>query len=75
MDGVYTSDPLKDKNAVKLDQISFERVIRDGLAVMDMTAFTLCQENNLPIIIFNVNTPGNLKKIILGEPIGTLVKD
>ena len=75
VDGVYTSDPLKDKNAVKLDQISFERVIRDGLAVMDMTAFTLCQENNLPIIIFNVNTPGNLKKIILGEPIGTLVKD
>jgi uridylate kinase len=75
VDGVYTSDPLKDKNAVKLDQITFERVIRDGLAVMDMTAFTLCQENNLPIIIFNVNTPGNLKKIILGEPIGTLVKD
>jgi uridylate kinase len=75
VDGVYTSDPLKDLNAVKLDQISFARVIRDGLAVMDMTAFTLCQENNLPIIIFDINTPGNLRKIAIGESIGTLVKD
>ncbi|MEP6794857.1 MAG: UMP kinase [Saprospiraceae bacterium] len=75
VDGVYTSDPLKNKDAVKLDQISFSRVIRDGLAVMDMTAFTLCQENNLPIIVFNINTPGNLKRIMDGEMIGTLVKD
>jgi len=75
VDGVYTSDPLKNKDAVKLDQISFARVISDGLAVMDMTAFTLCQENNLPIIIFNINTPGNLKRIIDGETIGTLIKD
>lgn len=75
VEGVYTSDPLKNKDAVKLDQISFARVIKDGLAVMDMTAFTLCQENNLPIIIFNINTPGNLKRIIDGETIGTLVKD
>ncbi len=75
VDGVYTSDPLKNKDAVKLDQISFARVIKDGLAVMDMTAFTLCQENNLPIIIFNINTPGNLKRIMDGETIGTLVKD
>ena len=75
VEGVYTSDPLKNKDAVKLDRISFSRVIQDGLAVMDMTAFTLCQENNLPIIIFNINSPGNLKKIMEGETIGTLVKD
>ena len=75
VDGIYTADPEKYKNAVKLDQISFSRVISDGLAVMDMTAFTLCQENNLPIIVFDINTPGNLAKIMDGERIGTLVKD
>ena len=75
VDGIYTSDPLKNKDAVKLDQVSFSRVLRDGLAVMDMTAFTLCKENNLPIIVFDINTPGNLERIIQGESIGTLVKD
>lgn len=75
VDGIYTSDPFINKDAVKLDQITFSRVIRDGLAVMDMTAFTLCQENNLPIIVFDINTPGNLKRIMEGERIGTLVKD
>lgn len=75
VDGVYTSDPLKNPDAVKLDQITFSRVIRDGLAVMDMTAFTLCQENNLPIIVFDINKPGNLKRIMEGEVIGTLIKD
>jgi uridylate kinase len=75
VDGVYTSDPLKNKDAVKLHQITFAQAIRDGLAVMDMTAFTLCQENNLPIIVFDVNTPGNLRRIMEGEMIGTLVKD
>lgn len=75
VDGVYTSDPLKNKDAVKLDQITFSRVIKDGLAVMDMTAFTLCQENNLPIIVFDINKPGNLKRIMEGEVIGTLIKD
>ncbi len=75
VDGIYTADPEKNKNAVKLDKISFSRVISDGLAVMDMTAFTLCQENNLPIIVFDINTPGNLRRIVLGENIGTLVKD
>jgi uridylate kinase len=75
VDGIYTSDPEKNSNAVKLEQISFSRVIRDGLAVMDMTAFTLCQENNLPIIVFDVNTPGNLRRIMEGEKLGTLVKD
>ena len=75
VDGIYTSDPLKNKDAVKLDQVSFSRVLRDGLAVMDMTAFTLCKENNLPIIVFDINSPGNLGRIIQGEAIGTLVKD
>jgi len=75
VDGIYTADPEKNKNAVKIDRITFAKVISDGLGVMDMTAFTLCQENNLPIIVFDVNTPGNLKRLIEGENIGTLVKD
>ncbi len=73
VDGIYTSDPEKNKDAVKIDQITFAKVIRDGLGVMDMTAFTLCQENNLPIIVFDVNTPGNLRRIMEGEKLGTLV--
>lgn len=75
VDGIYTSDPEKNKDAVKIDQITFAKVIRDGLGVMDMTAFTLCQENNLPIIVFDVNTPGNLRRIMEGENLGTLVRD
>jgi uridylate kinase len=75
VDGIYTADPEKHKDAVKLDKISFARVIRDGLGVMDMTAFTLCQENNLPIIVFDINTPGNLARLMDGEAVGTLVID
>jgi uridylate kinase len=75
VDGIYTSDPEKNKDAVKIAQITFAKVIRDGLGVMDMTAFTLCQENNLPIIVFDVNTPGNLRRLMEGENLGTLVKD
>jgi uridylate kinase len=75
VDGIYTSDPEKNKDAVKIDQITFAKVIRDGLGVMDMTAFTLCQENNLPIIVFDVNTAGNLRRIMEGERLGTLVRD
>src|SRR5688572_2334456 len=75
VDGVYTSDPLKNPDAVKLDRITFSQVIREGLAVMDMTAFTLCQENNLPIIVFDINKAGNLQRIMAGEAIGTLVMD
>jgi uridylate kinase len=75
VDGIYTADPEKNKDAIKIDQITFGKVIRDGLGVMDMTAFTLCQENNLPIIVFDINTPGNLVRIMNGESIGTLVKD
>lgn len=73
VDGVYTADPEKDSTAVKFDEISFADVLRDRLKVMDMTAFTLCQENKLPIIIFNINHPENLKRIVLGESVGTLV--
>jgi uridylate kinase len=73
VDGVYDSDPEKNPNATKFDQISFSKVISLGLSVMDMTAFTLCQENNLPIIVFDINKPGNLTKIALGANIGTLV--
>lgn len=73
VDGVYNADPEKDETAVKFDEVSFKDVLSNRLNVMDMTAFTLCQENKLPIIVFNINTPGNLKRIVLGEAIGTLV--
>ena len=73
VDGVYTSDPEKDTHAVKYDVISFEEVINKRLKVMDSTAFTMCRENNLPVIVFDMNEPGNLNKIIDGEKIGTLV--
>jgi uridylate kinase len=73
VDGVYSADPEKDPNAIKYSNISFQEVYEKGLNVMDMTAFTLCHENNLPIIVFDMNTSGNLKKLILGEEIGTLI--
>jgi uridylate kinase len=74
VDGIYTADPEKDKTATKYDEISFEEVYSKGLNVMDMTAFTLCKENKLPIIVFDMNKGGNLKRLISGEKIGTLVK-
>lgn len=74
VDGVYTADPEKDPTAVKFDTISFSKAINLGLKVMDMTAFTLCKENNLPIIVFDINIQDNLLKIIHGESIGTLVE-
>jgi uridylate kinase len=74
VDGVYSADPEKYPDAVKYDHISFSEVISKGLNVMDMTAFTLCQENNLPIIIFDINDPENLMKIVRGEKVGTLVE-
>lgn len=73
VDGIYTSDPEKDEHATKFDFITFEDVLRKGLKVMDTTAFTLSQENELPIIVFDMNTKGNLLKIINGERIGTKV--
>lgn len=73
VDGVYTQDPEKDPKAEKYDTISFDDVYANGLNVMDMTAFTLCKENNLPIIVFNINLEGNLKRLIEGHRIGTVV--
>ncbi len=73
VDGLYTADPEKDPTATKFTRISFQEVFRNGYEVMDMTAFTLCQENNLPIIIFDMNKPDNLYKIMMGEEVGTLV--
>lgn len=73
VDGVYDTDPEKDENAVMFNMISFNDVLKKGLKVMDTTAFTLSQENNLPIIVFNMNKPGNLLKIMSGEQIGTKV--
>jgi uridylate kinase len=74
VNGIYTADPEKDPTAIKFDQISFKECIDMNLKIMDMTAFTLCMENNLPIIVFDMNENGNLKKLILGDKIGTLVK-
>lgn len=73
VDGVYTADPEKDPNAKLFQEITFADVLANRLNVMDMTAFTLCEENKLPIIVFNINKPGNLERIVLGEPVGTLV--
>ena len=73
VDGIYTSDPEKDKSATKFDKISFEDVLRKGLKVMDTTAFTLSQENELPIVVFDMNKQGNLLRIVSGENIGTVV--
>jgi uridylate kinase len=73
VDGVYDSDPEKNKDAKKFETISFKDAIGKNLKVMDMTAFTLCQENKMPIVVFDMNTPGNLLKIVSGEHIGTVV--
>ena len=73
VDGVYSADPEKDSKAQKFDQISFDKAYDLGLKVMDLTAFTLCQENNLPIQVFNMNIEGNLEKICKGDDVGTLV--
>jgi uridylate kinase len=73
VDGVYSADPEKDPTATKYSQITFQEVYAKGLSVMDMTAFTLCQENKLPIIVFDMNTEGNLVKLTQGEEIGTLI--
>ena len=74
VDGIYTSDPEKDASAVKFENITFKEVMSKDLKVMDMTAFTLSEENDLPIIVFDMNKKGNLMKVISGESVGTLVK-
>ena len=74
VDGVYSADPEKDRKAVKFDEISFDEAIEKELHILDLTAFALCKENKLPLIVFNMNINGNLKKLISGEKIGTFVK-
>ena len=73
VDGVYSADPVKDPTAVKFDRLSYLDVLQKNLKVMDATAISLCMDNSLPIIVFNLNVPGNIKKIVAGEPLGTLV--
>jgi uridylate kinase len=75
VDGVYSEDPEKNPQATRYENISFEEVYKQGLNVMDMTAFTLCRENNLPIIVFDMNKPGNLLKVLEGQTIGTLITE
>ncbi len=74
VDGIYTADPEKDPAATKYNNLTFDEAYNKGLNVMDMTAFTLCKENNVPIVVFDMNTPGNLKKVVAGDEIGTLVE-
>ena len=73
VDGIYTADPEKDPTATKFADITYDEIYRRNLRVMDLTATTMCKENNLPIIVFDMDTPGNLKKVMMGEAIGTLV--
>lgn len=75
VDGIYDADPEKNPDAVRFDEITFEEVYRRGLKIMDLTAFTLCRENELPIVVFDMDTPGNLKKVVRGDQIGTLVRE
>ena len=74
VDGVYSADPEKDANATRFNVITFAECISKNLKVMDMTAFTLCMENNLPIVVFDMNTPDNLRRVVTGEKVGTLVR-
>ena len=73
VDGIYTADPEKDPNAVKFDEITYDEILSRGLKVMDLTATAMCKENNLPVVVFNMDVLGNLKKVIVGEKIGTYV--
>lgn len=73
VDGIYTADPEKDTTATKYEKITYDEIYNKGLKVMDLTATTMCKENNLPIVVFNMDIIGNLKRVIAGEPIGTLV--
>ncbi|WP_121353406.1 UMP kinase [Flavisolibacter nicotianae] len=75
VDGIYTADPEKDPAATKFGKITYQECITQKLNVMDMTAFTLCMENNLPIVVFDMNKPGNLRRVVTGEKVGTLVSE
>ena len=74
VDGVYSADPEKDPQATRFDELSYDEVLNKGLKVMDLTAFAMCKENNMPIIVFDMNSHGNLKKVLKGEHIGTVIK-
>ena len=74
VDGIYSADPEKDPTAQKFDTITYDEILSKGLKIMDLTAITMCKENNMPIYVFDMDTEGNLMKVIQGEPIGTLVK-
>jgi uridylate kinase len=74
VDGIYTADPMIDKTATKYAEISYLKVLEQGLKVMDATAISLCMDNKLPIVVFNLRTPGNLRRVIMGEPVGTTVR-
>jgi uridylate kinase len=75
VDGVYDSDPEKNPNAIKFDQISYIDILKNNLRVMDLTAVSLCQENNLPMMVFNMDLPGNLLKLVMGEAVGTFINN
>lgn len=74
VEGIYTADPRKDANAVKIDELSYMRVLQDELAVMDPSAIALCKDNKLPIMVFNMHVPGNIKRVVLGERVGSIIK-
>jgi uridylate kinase len=75
VDGVYSADPEKDINAVRFERVTFEEVIDRRLKVMDLTAFTMCRENNMPVLVFDMNKPGNLEKLVYGQNVGTMVSN
>jgi uridylate kinase len=75
VDGINTADPEKDPTATKFDEITYDEIYNRNLKVMDLTATTMCKENNMPIYVFDMDTPGNLKKVMSGEKIGTLVRN
>src|SRR6266550_4325877 len=75
VDGIYTADPMLNPSATKYDNISYLKVLAEGLKVMDATAISLCMDNKLPIVVFNLRTPGNLKRVIMGEPVGSTVSE
>jgi uridylate kinase len=74
VDGIYTADPRKDPNAIKIEELNYMRVLQDELAVMDASAISLCKDNRLPILIFNMHVPGNIKRAAIGEPVGSIIR-
>jgi len=74
VDGIYTADPMLDPTATKYEDISYLKVLGEGLKVMDATAISLCMDNKLPIVVFNLRTAGNLRRVVMGDPVGTTVK-